>query len=129
MTMKKLRILIVEDEALISLFLSDLLEEMGHEVCAIETAEIPAVLSARRLMPDLMLIDNHLREGSGMGVIAALAEDGPLPHVFMTGDNVRNVKLGAGTIVLQKPFLDSALVTAIDAAMSYHHPLQAELHQ
>lgn len=126
MTMKKLRILIVEDEPLISLFLSDLLEELGHDVCAVEATEQQAIICARELKPDLMLIDNHLREGSGIGVIATMAVDGFMPHIFMTGDNVRNVKFGPGTIVLQKPFLDSALVTAIDAAMSHGNPLRPD---
>ena len=41
--MNALRILVVEDDALIAMLLADLLTELGHEICAIEGTEVTAV--------------------------------------------------------------------------------------
>ena len=63
---RRLRIQIVEDDALIGLLLGDMLEVMGYEVCAIEATEIAAVSAAARCEPDLLIVDANLREGSGV---------------------------------------------------------------
>lgn len=115
---KKRSILIVEDEPLISLDLEDLLVEMGYEVCSIETTEAAAVAAARRYKPDLMLVDFHLREGSGINVVSALLPDGFIPHIYMSGERLRGDKLTPGAVVLQKPFLEASLAQAIQVALS-----------
>ena len=63
---KALRILVVEDGALIAMLYADLLVEMGHVVCAIETTEAGAVAAAARHKPDLMIVGSGLRDGSGI---------------------------------------------------------------
>jgi DNA-binding response OmpR family regulator len=55
--MKALRILLVEDDCVIGMFLGMTLEHMGHEVCAIESTEAAAVAAAERYRPDLMIVD------------------------------------------------------------------------
>jgi CheY-like chemotaxis protein len=37
--MKALRVLVVEDNAIIGMLLGEMLAEMGHDVCGIETTE------------------------------------------------------------------------------------------
>ena len=49
--MKVLRILVVEDDALIGMLLAEVLVGMGHEVCAIEANEADAVAAAARCRP------------------------------------------------------------------------------
>jgi DNA-binding response OmpR family regulator len=44
--MRALRILLVEDDSMIGMFLGMTLEQMGHEVCAIESTEAGAVAAA-----------------------------------------------------------------------------------
>ena len=116
--MKKIRILLIEDEPLISVFLAELLEEMGHDVCLIETTEVRAVAAAARLKPDLLIVDVHLREGSGLAAVSTILETGFIPHIFTTGDRTINGELTTGAVVLQKPFLDAALINAIAAALA-----------
>ncbi len=58
--MTALRVLVVEDEAIIAMLFADLLVAMGHEVCAIEATEAGAVAAAVRCRPDLMIVDAHL---------------------------------------------------------------------
>ena len=115
--MRKLRIVLVEDEPLISVYFAELLEEMGNEVSAIATTETEAVEAARRLKPDLLIVDVHLRQGSGVAAVSRILKDGFVPHIFTTGDRLIEGEVSRSAIILQKPFLDLALTNAITAAM------------
>lgn len=115
--MEKLRILLAEDEPLISIFFAELLVEMGYEVCAIEVTEDAAVEAATRLKPDLLIVDRHLKQGSGIVAVARILQDGPVPYIFMTGDRLVREEVPANAIILQKPFLDADVDQAIHAAM------------
>ena len=88
--MTALRVLIVEDEAIIAMLFADLLVAMGHEVCAIEATEAGAVAAAVRCRPDLMIVDAHLLEGSGASAVAVILRAGFVPHVFVSGDPLRD---------------------------------------
>jgi CheY-like chemotaxis protein len=115
--MKKLRVMIVEDDALIAELLSELIRAFGHEVCAIEDSESGAVAAAGREKPDLMIVDAQLREGSGIGAIETILAFGPMPHILVSGDaqNVRTLRPQA--TVLQKPYFEVDLVLAIQKAL------------
>jgi CheY-like chemotaxis protein len=109
--------MLVEDDPLISLYFGELLVEMGNDVIAIETTESAAVEAAGRLKPDLLIIDMHLREGSGSGALTAILKNGFVPHIFTTGDRLSEKEVSPNAIILQKPFLDAALTKAIEAAL------------
>ena len=115
--MEKLRILLAEDEPLISIFFAELLVEMGYEVCAIEVTEDAAVEAAARLKPDLLIVDRHLKQGSGVVAVARILKEGLVPHIFMTGDRLVRDEVPANAIILQKPFRDADVGEAINAAM------------
>jgi DNA-binding response OmpR family regulator len=102
---------------MIAMFLADLLETMGHEVCACVETEMATVAAAARWTPDLLIVDANLREGSGVAAVAEILRTGFVPHVFVTGDVYR---LGAepGAVVMQKPFSPDRLVRAIDRALA-----------
>jgi len=51
------KILIVEDEAVIALGLEERLTEMGYSVIGISHSGDDALKKARRLLPDLVLIE------------------------------------------------------------------------
>ena len=114
--MTALRILIVEDEAINAMLFADLLVALGHEVCAIEATEAGAISAAVRLRPDLMIVDIHLREGNGAAAVAFILRDRFVPHVFVSGDALRD-RPGPSSIILQKPFGEPDLVRAIDSAL------------
>jgi len=44
--MRALRVLVVEDNAIIGMLLAEVLAGMGHDVCAIEATEADAVTAA-----------------------------------------------------------------------------------
>lgn len=114
---KPLRILVVEDEAIIAMFLTDLLGGMGHEVCTTVETEAAAVEAAARYLPDLMIIDGNLQEGSGVLAVAEILRTQFVPHIFVTGD-VYRLDANPGAIVVGKPFSLHHLERAIDRALA-----------
>ncbi|MBB6251102.1 response regulator [Nitrospirillum iridis] len=116
--MRTLRILLVEDNALISLLLAEMLVDLGHEVCAIETTEAGAVAAAAQLRPDLMIVDAQLGEGSGLGAMATIARQDAIPHLFISGDRAGVQARNPGAVSIQKPFYEADLVRAIQHAIA-----------
>lgn len=114
---KAFRVLVVEDDAFIGMLYEDVLAEMGHNVCAIETTESGAVTAAAQWKPDLMIVDASLRNGSGVAAVQEILRSGFVPHVFVSGDMAGIRDLMPGAIVVQKPFLDPVLARAIQQAL------------
>ena len=113
-----LRVMVVEDEAMIAMSLADVLEDMGHTVCAIAATEAEAVTAASRCRPDLMIVDAGLREGSGILAVEAILRTGFVPHVFCTGSRLKDRLLHERAAVLQKPFRASDLARAMHQALA-----------
>lgn len=111
-----LRILVVEDDALIGMLLGDMLELMGHEVCAIEMTEAAAVRSAANCTPNMLIVDANLSQGSGLAAVDQILRHVFVPHVFVTGDPNGVVKLRPGEVVISKPFTEATLAQAINRA-------------
>lgn len=107
------RVLIIEDEVVIALLLAMTLKRMGFEVIGQVGTEAAAVAAAAASRPDIMLVDNRLREGSGLGAVTQILRDGFIPHIHMSGHPMDTTRLGAGVAALQKPFTDRALELAI----------------
>ena len=108
-----LRILLVEDDAIIASLTAETPESMGHEVCAIAANEADAVSAAARERPDLLIVDAHLNEGSGVAAVRRILLNGPVPHIFISGDVLSAEQLDASAILLQKPFQENHLARAI----------------
>ncbi len=111
--MMPLRILLVEDDAVISALLAELLAECGHHVCGTAATETEAVAAAARHAPDLMIVDAHLQSGSGVSAMETILRHSAMPHIFMTGGSRRSIP--AGTVVLHKPFGKAALTAALES--------------
>lgn len=114
---RSLRILVLEDDAIIGMLLAEMLEEMGHEVCAIEATETRAISAASRCKPELMIVDARLRQGSGISAVDKICLAEPVPHLFLSGDvsGVRAMRPHA--IVVQKPCREGDLAKAIQSTL------------
>ena len=108
--MRILRILIVDDDAVISGLLAETIESIGHHVCAVAATESAAVSAAARDCPDLVIMDVNLREGNGIRAMERILRAGPLAHVFISGE-----RLHLDAEALQKPFRVSDLVRAMES--------------
>lgn len=113
--MKALRILVVEDNAVIGMLLARMLTCMGYDVCAVETSENDAVAAAMRCSPDLMIVDVILGHGSGITAVQQVLRTRHVPCIFMSGAPVLPGRLGS--VVLQKPFGEAELALAIAQAI------------
>jgi len=113
-----LRVLVVEDDAMLGMLLGEMLEDMGHDIDPLETTQAGAVAAAARRRPDLMIVDVGLGEGSGLVAMDDILANGFVPHIFMSG-NVRRVEAQRpGTPVLQKPFDQDQLERAIRGVLT-----------
>jgi two-component system, response regulator PdtaR len=116
--MKTLRVLVVEDDALIAMLLAELLAGMGHTVCATAATESAAVHAAAHYRPDLMIVDAGLRQGSGVSAVEEICRTRPLAHVFISGDAERVRLRQPDAVVVRKPFRQAELLRAIEIAVA-----------
>lgn len=121
--MSNIKTLIVEDELIIAEDMKGMLKEMQHDVIGIasDCDEAEGILS--REIPDIVLVDIHLRGGDdGISLAQTIREKYDIPIVFITSysdkttvDRAKKVK-PEGYIV--KPFEKADLYTAIEIALS-----------
>jgi len=116
--MSLLRVLVVEDDAMIAMLLAETVIGLGHTVCAIEATESEAVAAAHRFQPDIMIVDAGLHQGNGISAVETILRARFVPHVFVTGDPMAVQALRPGAVVLQKPFFEHELVRAIGIALT-----------
>ncbi len=113
------RVLIVDDEFLIVMGLSLVVEEMGMEVCASAATADDAVALAQKHRPSLVLMDMRL-QGEKDGVDAALEihETVGSKVIFITGsreqETALRIRLGHPSAVLYKPVSDGLLRATIE---------------
>lgn len=111
--MESLNILVMEDDAVIAMLLSEVLAAMGHKVCATAATGDDGVRAAARYRPDLLIVDEQLGAGSGVAAVGEILRFDPVPHLFVTGnsDSVRSQIPDA--VVIQKPFSQEQLSRAM----------------
>jgi DNA-binding response OmpR family regulator len=113
-----MRVLIVEDEALIRMLLRDVLEEAGFECREAGDAEgaFDVLNEQSGWKPDLLVTDYNLGPGPNGGAVAIEARRRVpgLPVVYATGNPecLAAHDLGARDQVLAKPFASAALIAA-----------------
>jgi CheY-like chemotaxis protein len=81
----KLRVLVVEDEALVADYVADLVEEAGHEVVGIVATGEQALAFLQGGGIDLALLDIKLKGGITGIDVARVACSRSVAHVFITG--------------------------------------------
>jgi CheY-like chemotaxis protein len=121
----RLRVLLVEDDAIVRATTVDMLAELGHAVEeAADAREALARLAAGNL--DLLITDLRLPDMRGDALAAECRRRGAdLPIIFATGYDSRTaaatVPKGTAT-VLGKPFMSADLARAIAAALAQRPP-------
>jgi CheY-like chemotaxis protein len=118
-----LRIAIIEDDAIIALYLSEALEELGYAVVGTAHSGKEALALLGGVQAEVALIDVNLRGGmDGIAVAEELRRRHDLPALFLSGALGTEVMARAAPArpldFLQKPILPSQL----DAALKRHAP-------
>jgi AmiR/NasT family two-component response regulator len=112
--MRPLRVLIIEDEALIAMDLEQVLLELGHTVVGIATTKAEAIGMALSEKPELALVDIHLDDGpTGIEAATLIASMGV--RIVFTSANMARVpenyrdSLGA----IGKPYSENGMRAAL----------------
>jgi CheY-like chemotaxis protein len=110
-------VLIVEDETLLRMMITEMLEELGHRVTA-EAARLEQALPlARSADFDLAVLDVNIA-GQLITPVAELIASRQLPIIFATGYGVSDLpEAFRNRPALRKPFMVDGLKHAIEQAM------------
>lgn len=117
------RVLVVDDEALIAMLLTDMLEDMGLRVCDTAATAQEAIALAETHRPDVVLMDVRL-QGAGDGIEAAVEihRRQKTPIIFLTGSRdqatLDRIQRHHPADVLIKPIVSEQLKAAIDKALT-----------
>lgn len=113
-----LRILIVEDEALVAMELEMILAGAGHAPGGIADDIGSTRKAVQHCRPQLALVDMQLAGGvSGLEVAAMLRQVG-VPVLFLTGNCPGANGHGLALRCLHKPATDAAILAAVQVAAS-----------
>jgi two-component system, response regulator PdtaR len=118
----ELRVLVVEDEALIRLDLVEMLSEEGYQVAGEAGDGEQAVELARSLRPDLVIMDVKMPKVDGITAAGTIVEERIAPVVMLTAfsqrDLIEQARDAGAMAYLVKPFARHELVPAIELAVS-----------
>ena len=113
---RRLRVLLVEDEFVVSLTLRVQLAALGCEVVGTARDADSGIEMAEALKPDLILMDIGLRGKSGVAATREVMDVAPTKIIVVTayGDDRVQQAIDAGAqMVLMKPMLEEQLAQAI----------------
>jgi CheY-like chemotaxis protein len=113
----RLRILAVDDDALVLINTVALLEDLGHEVVEADTAEEALELFRQREDVDLLVTDQAMPNMTGVDLIMAVDALRPgIPAIIASGYG-EGVSAGREVVRLGKPFNQGQLARAIAEAV------------
>jgi PAS domain S-box-containing protein/putative nucleotidyltransferase with HDIG domain len=125
------KVLVVEDESVVSKDIQESLKGLGYLVCGTASAGDEAIKKAESLQPDLVLMDIVLK-GNIDGVEAAetIRSRFHVPVIYLTAysdeHTLNRAKVTEPSGYILKPFDERELHTTIEVAM-YRHAMQKKL--
>ena len=116
---KHKKVLIVEDDMIISLVIENMIQELGHEVVAKAASGEEAISLATQFNPDLVLMDIRLKgEMDGIEAVTAIKEKIQTAVIYLTGnsDRVNYDRARATDFIdlITKPFTISDLTKSLE---------------
>ena len=117
------RVLIIEDEPMISMDLAGIVQELGHEVAAVARTRDEAVDAASAEQPGLVLADIQLADGSsGIDAVRDILAGFSVPVIFITAFPQRLLtgERPEPTFLLTKPFDPRTVKAAISQALFFN---------
>lgn len=117
------RVLVIEDEAIIAMDLSAIVEDMGHTVTGIARTRSEAVKLAGRDRPDLILADIQLADNSS-GIDAVndiLGHFDDVPVIFITAfpERLLTGERPEPAFLINKPYTEEQVRSAVSQAMFF----------
>jgi CheY-like chemotaxis protein len=117
-------VLIIEDEPMIAIDLSDLVTGLGHSVCETARTHKEAVAAFRRYTPGLVLADIQLADGSsGLDAVNEILESFDVPVIFITAypERLLTGSRPEPTFLVNKPFRTETVQAVISQALFFDY--------
>ncbi len=125
------RVLVVEDESIVSKDIQNTLRGLGYSVSGTANSGELAIEKARELSPDLILMDIRLKgEVDGISAAEQIQTESSVPIIYLTahGDarTIERAKITEPFGYIMKPFAEHDLHTTIEMAL-YRHKMEKRL--
>lgn len=118
---ERLKILIVEDEALVGIGLRDQLSRLGHEVIAQAASAAEGLQMFRDLAPEVLLLDVHLDGGDGIELARQCQKIRRVPMVVISAytdpELIRRAAEAGVFGYLMKPVEQGQLAAQLEVAV------------
>ncbi len=129
--MRRERVLIVEDEAIVQLHLARIVEAAGYEVCGVAGSSAEALSRAAAEPPDVVLMDIRLRGGlDGIETALRLRAERDTAVIFVTAHADEATLARAGRALpmgyIVKPFEPDDVRAALATALARRRALAGE---
>lgn len=129
--MKGLRVLVVEDDPVISTDIQSLLRSEGYQVVGVAKNALRAYDLLKVAKPDLAILDIYLGTGpGGIEIAEAIHEHYHIPYIFLTSyadEATLNAAQEHGPYgYLVKPFQDRTLLTTLAVAWSTYQRVHSQ---
>ncbi|HZK30841.1 MAG TPA: response regulator [Methanoregula sp.] len=126
-------ILVVEDEAIIALQLSELLKKNGYQVAGMTANGEDAVMMAEKNSPDLIFMDIELMgKMDGIEAACTIHERANIPIIYLTAfSDIQRIARAKETMpynYIVKPFNEQELLASVDMAL-YRHTVEQRLRE
>jgi response regulator NasT len=119
--MRRLRIVVADDEAIIRLGLSTMLAALGHEALLAPNGR-EALNLVRTARPDLALLDIQMPLTNGLEAAKVIARSHPMPVIILTAYSEASLLEKAAALPIQgylvKPVTERDLAAAIEVAVA-----------
>ncbi len=120
--MSATRVLIAEDNELVSLTLEEQLTNLGYTVVGVARTGTEAVRLCMQLSPDIVIMDMQMPELGGDAAAQQIARQHPTPVIMLTAysdsEHIRKAESSGALGYLVKPINPEELPPAIDVAIA-----------
>jgi CheY-like chemotaxis protein len=117
------RVMIIEDEAIISMDIAAIVREMGHDVTGIAATRAEAVELAARERPDLILADIQLADRSSgidaVNDILRMVRDVPVIFITAFPERLLTGARPEPAFLITKPYAEEQVRSAVSQAMFF----------
>lgn len=126
--MAETRILIAEDNELVSLTLEEQLTNLGYEVVGVARTGVEAVRMCTQLSPDVVIMDMQMPEMGGDAAAQQISKEYPTPVIMLTAysdpEHIRKAEHSGALAYLVKPVNPEELPPTIDVAIARFRELR-----
>jgi response regulator NasT len=130
--MRRLRIVVADDEAIIRMGLRTMLADLGHEALLAANGR-DALQIVRSARPDLALLDVQMPLTDGLEAARVIARKHPMPIILLTAFSQAELIERAAELPIQgylvKPVTERDLAAAIQVAVARFDESQSALRQ